>query len=213
MEGVVCKRADSAYQQSRSPSWLKVKCLKQQEFVIGGYSKPEGSRVGFGALLLGYYEKGALVYAGRVGTGFTTQSLRDLTAPLKKLRIDATPFKNPPTGSQRRGVTWVKPELVAEVEFTEWTSDGRLRHPSFQGLREDKRPEECTREVPERPGRPAGEKTVRRPVAAKHARAAAVEITPTHAERVVFPRAKLTKGDVFAYYRDVAGPMVRALAP
>ncbi len=147
MEGIISKRADSTYQQYRTSSWLKVKCLKQQEFVIGGYSKPEGSRVGFGALLLGYHDHGKLIYAGRVGTGFTTQSLRELAAELKKRRIDSPQFKNPPIGSERRGVTWVKPELVAEVEFTEWTSDGRLRHPSFLGLREDKSPKQVVREI------------------------------------------------------------------
>jgi bifunctional non-homologous end joining protein LigD len=114
MEGIISKRADSGYQEHRSTSWLKIKCLKQQEFVIGGYSAPKGSRVGFGALLLGYYDDD-LIYAGRVGTGFTTQSLRDLTAELKKRRIDSPPFETPLTGSERRGVTWVKPELVAEV--------------------------------------------------------------------------------------------------
>jgi bifunctional non-homologous end joining protein LigD len=147
MEGIISKRADSTYQQYRTSSWLKVKCLKQQEFVIGGYSKPERTRVGFGALLLGYYYNGDFIYAGRVGTGFTTQSLRELAAELKKRRIDSPQFKNPPTGSEQRGVTWVKPELVAEVEFTEWTSDGRLRHPSFLGLREDKRPKQVVREI------------------------------------------------------------------
>jgi bifunctional non-homologous end joining protein LigD len=151
MEGVIAKRADSTYQQARSSSWLKVKCLKQQEFVIGAYTKPEGARVGFGALLLGYYEKNELTYAGKVGTGFTTQSLRELTAELKKRRIDSPPFKNPPTGANRRRATWVKPELVCEIEFTEWTSDGRLRHPSFLGLREDKPAEQVMREMPKSP--------------------------------------------------------------
>jgi bifunctional non-homologous end joining protein LigD len=148
MEGVICKRADGTYQQSRSASWLKVKCLHEQEFVVGGYTKPQGARVGFGALLLGYYDRGKLVYAGRVGTGFTTQSLRELTAELNQRRIDAPPFANPPTGSERRGVTWVKPELVAEVEFTEWTSDGRLRHPSFVCFGEAKTPPHRVRELP-----------------------------------------------------------------
>jgi bifunctional non-homologous end joining protein LigD len=147
MEGIIAKRADSAYQQYRTASWLKVKCLKQQEFVIAGYTKPAGSRIGFGALLLGYYDEGDFYYAGRVGTGFTTQSLRELTAELKQRRIDSSLFKNTLSTSERRGVTWVKPELVAEVEFTEWTSDGRLRHPSFLGLREDKAPTQVVREI------------------------------------------------------------------
>jgi bifunctional non-homologous end joining protein LigD len=152
MEGVVCKRADSTYQGARSSSWVKVKCLKEQEFVIAGYTKPEGSRLGFGALLLGYYnEKGELVYAGKVGTGFTTQSLRELAAELKKRRTDSSPYAAPPKGIRRRGIMWVKPELVAQVQFGEWTSDGRLRQPSFQGLRDDKPPSKISREMPKSP--------------------------------------------------------------
>jgi bifunctional non-homologous end joining protein LigD len=148
MEGIVSKRADSTYQQFRSPTWLKVKCLKRQEFVIAGFTKPSGSRVGFGSLLVGYYDGDRLVYAGRVGTGFTNDTLRQLTAELKRRRTETSPFDRPPTGAVVRGVTWVRPELVGEVEFTEWTEDGLLRHPSFQGLREDKPPEEIVREQP-----------------------------------------------------------------
>jgi bifunctional non-homologous end joining protein LigD len=226
MEGIICKRANSAYLQNRSPSWLKVKCLKQQEFVIGGYSKPAGSRVGFGALLLGYYEKGALVYAGRVGTGFTTQSLRDLTAQLKKLRIDATPFDNPPTGSQRRGVTWVKPELVAEVEFTEWTSDGRLRHPSFLGLREDKPARQIVREIPKSPAaldstskngtmkrttksnKPARSRTTRSNPAASTSRSrngvTVAGVRLTNPDRVLYPDHGFTKRQLAEFYERIA---------
>ena len=102
---------------------------------------------------MGYYDNGELKYAGRVGTGFTSQSLKQIASELKKRRIDEPPYKNPPTGSERRGVTWVKPELVGEVEFTEWTSDGRLRHPSFQGLREDKPAKEVVREMPKSPAK------------------------------------------------------------
>ena len=141
------------YEQYRSQDWLKVKCTKQQEFVIGGYSKPEGSRVGFGALLLGYYDKKDFVYAGRVGTGFTAQSLKELTAQLKKRQVVKPAFNNPPRGADSRGVTWVKPELVGEVEFTEWTSDGRLRHPSFNGLREDKPAKQVVREQEKSPSK------------------------------------------------------------
>ncbi|HVT29526.1 MAG TPA: non-homologous end-joining DNA ligase, partial [Lacipirellulaceae bacterium] len=155
MEGIVAKRAGSSYHQYRSSDWLKIKCLKQQEMVIGGYTKPEGTRVGFGALLMGYYDDGDFIYAGKVGTGFTNDTLRQLTIELKKHRTEKSPFKNPPRGFKRRGVTWVKPKLVGEVEFSEWTSDGRLRQPSFQGLREDKPAEEVVRETEKSPNESA----------------------------------------------------------
>jgi bifunctional non-homologous end joining protein LigD len=148
MEGIVSKVADGGYQQARTGDWRKVKCLKRQEFVIGGYSAPSGTRIGFGALLLGYYEGKNLVYSGRVGTGFTSDSLRQLSAELKKRAQSTPPFVDPPRGREQRGVTWVRPELVGEVEFTEWTGDGLLRHPSFQGLREDKPARQVVREKP-----------------------------------------------------------------
>lgn len=207
MEGIVAKRADSTYQQHRSPSWLKVKCTKQQEFVIGGYSKPEGSRVGFGALLLGYYDGGELKYAGRVGTGFTTQSLKQITAELKQRRVDDPPYKNPPTGTERRGVTWVKPELVGAVEFTEWTSDGRLRHPSFQGLREDKPPKQVIREMPKSAAKktPAKKNATSRP-SSKNANSedTVAGVRLTHPDRVLYAEDKFTKRDLAEYYERIA---------
>ncbi len=220
MEGIVSKRADSSYQQYRSSSWLKVKCLKEQEFVIGGFTKPEGSRVGFGALLLGYYEKRELIFCGRVGTGFTTQSLRQLTAELKKLKIDSTPFKNPPTGSRRRGVTWVRPKLVAEVEFSEWTSDGILRQPSFQGLREDKPAREVVRERPKSPAsvknelqissrkkRVAKKKSpVQKKASSNNAKngVSVAGVRLTNPDRVLYPEQGLTKRDLAEYYERIA---------
>jgi bifunctional non-homologous end joining protein LigD len=147
-EGIVSKRAGSAYHSRRTRDWLKVKCLQRQELVIGGYTDPQGSRSGFGALLLGYYERGKLVYCGKVGTGFNARSLSELTKKLRAIEVKATAFANPPRGAEARSAHWVKPELVAEISFTEWTGDGHLRHPSFQGLRVDKRPEEVKRERP-----------------------------------------------------------------
>jgi bifunctional non-homologous end joining protein LigD len=215
MEGIIAKRADSAYHQFRSPDWLKVKCLKQQEFVIGGYSKPEGARVGFGALLLGYYDHSELKYAGRVGTGFSTQSLKQIASELKKRRTDEPPYINPPTGGERRGVTWVKPELVGEVEFTEWTSDGRLRHPSFQGLREDKPAKEVIREMPKSPakrqiesrqnGKPAA-KSKKLHASSKHTadETTVAGVRLSHPDRVLYPDDGFTKQDLAEYYERVA---------
>ena len=149
MEGIVSKRAESRYESRRSGSWLKVKCTKRQEFVIGGYTDPSGARSGFGALLVGTYNAtGELVFAGRVGTGFNEQSLSHTLAALKPLETGETPFTNPPKGREARGVHWVRPKLVAEVEFTERTEEGILRHPSFKGLREDKEPKEVRLEEP-----------------------------------------------------------------
>lgn len=147
-EGVIAKRADSPYRSSRSRDWLKFKCVNQQELVIGGYTEPEGERTGFGALLLGYYEDGDLRYAGRVGTGFDEAMLEDLHARLSKRVRKSSPFDDdtPGEGAQTH---WVKPELVCEVGFTEWTRDGRLRHPRFLGLRSDKSASEVRRERPE----------------------------------------------------------------
>ena len=150
LEGIISKRRDARYEPGRGKSWLKVKCLKRQEFVIGGYTDPEGSREGIGALLLGVYdEQGELVFAGKVGTGFTAKTLKDLERRLAPLARPTSPFAR----ARIPGVTrahWVEPKLVAEVAFTEWTSDGRLRHPSFQGLREDKKAAEVVRERPQR---------------------------------------------------------------
>lgn len=215
MEGVVSKRADSPYEQRRSPTWLKVKCLKRQEFVIGGFTKPSGARVGFGALLLGYYEGDRLMYAGRVGTGFTNDTLRQLKAELKQRRADSPAFANPPTGAEARGVTWVRPELVGEVEFTEWTDEGLLRHPSFQGLREDKRPRQIYREEPmtmpktkSHPGKPtkssAGSASTKLKAGARKADAVVAGVTITHPDRVLYPEQGVTKLDLAKYYEAVA---------
>jgi DNA ligase D-like protein (predicted ligase) len=144
-EGIIAKRADSSYRHNRSRSWLKFKCVKRQELVIGGYTTPRGQRVGFGALLLGYYRNGALQYAGKVGTGFDTATLQALAERLAARRCDDCPFAEPPD-APGSGVHWVKPELVAEVGFTEWTAGQRLRHPRFLGLRRDKPARQVVRE-------------------------------------------------------------------
>lgn len=151
LEGIVSKRAHAAYRSGRSKDWLKVKCLERQEFVIVGFTNPEKSRAGFGSLLLGVHEGGDLVYAGKAGTGFDERMLHDLRARLDKLEIDKPAFKNPPRGAEARRSHWVKPELVADVAFTQWTREGILRHPTFQGLREDKSPREVVRERPQAP--------------------------------------------------------------
>jgi bifunctional non-homologous end joining protein LigD len=147
LEGIVSKLNDSPYESRRTKTWLKLKCHSRQEFVIGGMTRPKGTRTGFGALLLGYYQRGQLMYCGRVGTGFSEALLDQLESKLARLATNASPFSNPPT-RERSKTVWVRPELVAEIEFTEWTDDGMLRHPVFEGLREDKRPRDVRRERP-----------------------------------------------------------------
>jgi bifunctional non-homologous end joining protein LigD len=145
-EGVIAKRADSPYRTTRSRDWLKFKCEMGQELVVGGFTAPQGSRTELGALLLGYHDGDALRYAGKVGTGFDRATLRDLGERLRALRREEPPFADAES-IRERGVTWVEPELVAQVAFTEWTGAGRLRHPRFLGLRDDKPAREVVREA------------------------------------------------------------------
>jgi bifunctional non-homologous end joining protein LigD len=156
LEGVVAKRADSKYQPGRrSGDWVKFKWTNEQEFVIGGYTRPQGTRAHFGAILVGYYQKRELIYAGKVGTGFDQKLLRSLYERFRKLTREDCPFANLPekrsrfgglTAAEMRRCTWVRPELVCQVRFAEWTRDGHLRQPVFIGLREDKEPREVIRE-------------------------------------------------------------------
>jgi bifunctional non-homologous end joining protein LigD len=143
-EGIIAKRADSRYVSARSTDWLKIKCVNEQEFVIGGYTPPQGSREWLGALLVGYYEKGALRYAGKVGTGYDRRTLEQLYRRLAPLHRRTSPFTLGPKPAG--AVQWVSPRLVAQIGFAEWTSAGLLRHPRFLGLRDDKAPTEVRRE-------------------------------------------------------------------
>lgn len=143
-EGILAKRADSVYVHQRSKDWLKLKCENQQEFVIVGYTEPEGQRVGIGALLVGVHDAGQLLYAGKVGTGFDTQLLKELEAKLSAIETRSPRCIGDPLPKGK--VHWVKPKYVAQIAFTEWTSSGKLRHPRFLGLRIDKKPSEVVRE-------------------------------------------------------------------
>jgi len=142
-EGVIAKQADGIYRSGRSGQWLKMKRIRGQEFVVGGLTAPSGSRVGLGALLIGYFDGGEFRYAGKVGTGFTAATLKDLHAALGRLARPTPSFVDPP---REPTATWVEPLMVVQVAFSEWTDSGRLRHPSYQGLREDKSAAEVVRE-------------------------------------------------------------------
>jgi len=146
-EGLIAKRADAPYARGRSKDWLKLKCSSEQELVVGGFTEPAGSRTDFGALLVGYHEDGGLRYAGKVGTGYSTATLHELGARLRELETSESPFAD--AQPVPRGTHWVQPELVAQIGFAEWTTDGRLRQPRFLGLRDDKRASEVVRERPQ----------------------------------------------------------------
>jgi bifunctional non-homologous end joining protein LigD len=226
LEGAVSKRTNSTYRGGvRTRDWVKVKCEQRQEMVIGGFTDPQGSRSGFGALLLGVYEPGGkLRYSGKVGTGFNDQTLASLRRKLDGLVQSSAPFVNPPRGFEAKGVHWVKPRLVAEISFTEWTQDGTLRHPSFQGLREDKNAADVVRERPVResemkPAKAAAEPSKaatkpeppQRKAAGNSARTkASVETSDTiagvklsHPDKLLYPEAKLAKQDLARYYENV----------
>jgi bifunctional non-homologous end joining protein LigD len=191
-EGIIAKRRASIYEPRRSKEWLKIKSLNQQELAIVGFQPSTHSSREIGSLHLAVVGKdGELHYAGKVGTGFSYKMRTWLKDELSKDQVDKSMVKDAP---RVRDATWVKPKLVAQVAFTEWTSDNRLRHPSFLGLRDDKSPREAVKEVPV----PA-------------ASAKQPKVVLTHPERVLYPRDHITKADVAAYYDAVAEPMMRAL--
>jgi bifunctional non-homologous end joining protein LigD len=210
LEGVIAKRADAPYVTRRAPSWLKLKCQLRQEFVIGGYTDPKGSRAGIGSLLLGVHDgRGELHYAGNVGAGFSDAALRDMRAQLAALATDVSPFA---AGTAiPRGAHWVKPALVCEVAFGEWTRDGRIRHSVFHGLRTDK------------PARAIGrEKAVHAPASSpRRAKAAAAAASPgpalpaslrvSNPDRVVDVQSGLRKIDLVRYYALVGALMMEHL--
>ena len=209
LEGVVSKRADLPYHEGRTRDWLKSKCVARQEFVIVGFTDSTVHR-GIGALALGYYEDETLRYAGRVGTGFDHRTALDLAKRLKPLITDHMPFTTLPSAA-RRGVHWVRPELVCEIAFLNWTPDGVLRHPSFQGLREDKPAKSITRDRALRAGQAAKESADADPPMEAETKTATRKgpekiagVTISHPERVIFPDLGITKRQLVEYYASVA---------
>ncbi|MGR4065710.1 MAG: DNA ligase D [Vulcanimicrobiaceae bacterium] len=221
LEGIIGKKRDSTYQERRSRDWVKIKARLEQEFVIGGWTEPRGSRKGFGALLMGVYEGKSLRYCGSVGTGFTENALRDLLARLKKIERKTSPFVNEVTTTE--AAHWVVPELVAQVHFAEWTRDGYLRQPAYLGLRLDKAAKEVVLEKavadPPQDGAPKKnprEKAVPQshaapddpPPKASGARVGVEvggrKLSFSNLDKVLWPRDGYTKGDLIAYYRAVA---------
>jgi bifunctional non-homologous end joining protein LigD len=213
LEGIICKRADAKYEQRRSSTWLKVKFRHREEFVVGGFTKPEGSRTGFGALLIGHHSPaGQLVYCGRVGSGFDEATLTDLWTQLQACAVETCAFVNPPRGSDARGVTWVDPTLVVHVEYGTWTHDGMVRHPVFLGVREDVRAAEVVRTHQQARDRPteASPAVVRLSSAPGDAMVAGVRIS--NPDRIAFPEVGITKGDIARYYEHAAQRMLVHIA-
>jgi bifunctional non-homologous end joining protein LigD len=206
LEGIISKRRDAPYTAGRGDTWLKTKCVARQELVIGGFTDPEGSRQGIGALLVGYYDAGgALVFGGKVGTGFSVAVARDLRKRLERIETRSPPFTPPPPGALGRRAHWVRPELVAEVTFSEWTDDGKIRHPSFQGLRRDKDPRSVVREVPTdspppAPGPRLGPRSRRREDEAPSV--AGVRIS--NPDRLMYPGTGVTKLALAQFFERIA---------
>jgi bifunctional non-homologous end joining protein LigD len=220
LEGTIAKRAVSPYRSGRGRDWLKIKAGQRQEFTIVGYTAPGGSRSHFGALLLGTRREGELVYAGKVGTGFSAASLKDLHARLGPLARSKPAVSNPPTGAEARGVKWVDPKLVAEIGFTELTHEGLLRHPTFQGLRDDKPAREVELETAKpTPAQPAAAKptpaksTGAKSTAAKSgAPKTAGGYSITNPDKVLYPDQGITKQELLDYYALVSERMLPHVA-
>ena len=200
LEGVIGKRAGSSYVSRRSSDWIKLKCRLRQEFVIVGHTKPQGSRSGFGALLLAVNEDGGLRYAGRVGTGFGELALKELHKRLRKLARADSPLAGKLTSAQARGVSWVEPQLVGEVEFAEWTKEGILRQASFFALRSDKPAEQIVRERPSSTSGPARTKS-----STKNSGKPVVAGVPiSNPQRIIDPESGTTKLQLAQFYEEVA---------
>ncbi|MDI1308857.1 MAG: DNA ligase D [Methylotenera sp.] len=221
LEGIIVKNPAAPYVQARTKNWLKLKCSKRQEFIIGGFTKPAGSRSGFGALLLGYYsEQKEFIYAGRVGTGFNVQVINNLMEQFKSLKLTTAAFVNPPKGYQTKGITWLKPKLVCEVKFAEWTEDNVLRHPSYVGLREDKTASKISREIEidassidakstselesDDESSTKAEMATNKKSKIMSNVETKTKILLTHPERVIYTSEKITKSDVADYYLKIS---------
>jgi bifunctional non-homologous end joining protein LigD len=214
LEGIVSKRSDRPYRHGRTSDWVKAKCSRQQEFVVGGFTDPEGTRAGLGALLIGYYDddEARLVFAGKVGTGFTHRFAVELRERLDRMAQRECPFVPPPPRAIARHAHWVKPELVCQVTFTEWTSDGMIRHPSFQGLRADKPARSVRAEREHAPRAAAPRAAARRSSSSgRHAGRAPTDDSDTvcgvhisHPDRVLYHDPPIRKIDLARFYEAIA---------
>ncbi|HVI39415.1 MAG TPA: DNA ligase D, partial [Anaerovoracaceae bacterium] len=216
LEGIIGKKADSVYSGTRNGDWIKLKCEKRQEFVIGGYTLTDKKTSGVSALLLGIYEGAELVYAGRAGTGFTARSMKELEEKFQSIKREAAPFKQAPEPRKNEEISWLEPELVAEIKFAEWTEENLLRQASFKGLRTDKDPRDIKREnaddktqseeEPEEEQSTAEELESSMKETENSMIIAGIKITSP--DKVIFEDSVITKADVVRYYAKVSERMM-----
>ncbi|HEX2986504.1 MAG TPA: DNA ligase D [Caproiciproducens sp.] len=207
LEGIIGKKVDSVYSGTRNSDWIKLKCDKRQEFVIGGYTLSDKKTSGVSSLLLGVYEGKNLIYAGRAGTGLSTQSMGDLENKFRGIKRETSPFKQTPKARPHENITWVEPQLVAEIKFAQWTEENQLRQASFKGLRTDKNPEDVRKEKAEDKAQTPAEDME------KHVESTGNELTVdgikiTHPDKIIFDDLKISKGDIIRYYEKVATYML-----
>jgi bifunctional non-homologous end joining protein LigD len=209
MEGIVGKKADSIYSGNRNGDWIKLKCDKRQEFVIGGYTLSDKRSSGISSLFLGVYEGKDLIYAGRAGTGLSEPRMQELEQKFKAITREASPFKLPPKPRSNEKVTWLAPQLVAEIKFAEWTEDNLLRQASFKGLRTDKSPQEITREKEDdKPELQTLSGGMEKPMGISEKDLIIAGIKITHPDKVLFDNPQVTKADVIRYYEKAAQRML-----
>jgi bifunctional non-homologous end joining protein LigD len=209
MEGVVGKKADSAYGGTRNGDWIKLKCGKRREFVIGGYTLSDKRTSGVSSLLLGFYEGGELLYAGRAGTGMGEAEMKELEGKFEGLKRTESPFRPAPEPRPNEEITWLAPELVAEIRFAEWTGEGLLRQASFKGLREDRDPRDIGKEGAEDEAQPpSSAEAVERPMETNGSGMLVEGIRITNPDKVIFEEPRITKADVIRFYAEVAGRML-----
>jgi len=209
MEGIVGKKGDSVYSGTRNGDWIKLKCDKRQEFVIGGYTLSDKKTSGISSLLLGVYEGDDLIYAGRAGTGLRESDARELEGKFENIKNSASPFKLSPKPRANEKITWIEPDMVAEIKFAEWTKDNLLRQASFKGLRTDKSPKAVKMEHANHEATPeSAEDTEEMPVETAQNELIVAGIRITHPDKVLFDDPKITKEDVVRYYENVSGCML-----
>lgn len=208
MEGIVGKKADSVYSGTRNGDWIKLKCEKRQEFVIGGYTLSDKKTRGVSALLLGIYEGDELIYAGRAGTGMSMSGMRELEAKFESLKRTVSPFKFAPKPRPNEEITWLEPELAAEIKFAEWTEDNLLRQASFKGLRTDKNPKDIRKEKADDETQPPPAEDTEKSMKAANNDLVIEGIKITHPDKVMFDAPEITKADVIRYYEKAAERML-----